>query len=101
MITSQRISKFQVVSQVGGNVVSDMAGEKVMLSIHNGKYYNLGKIGGDIWEYIQEPITVQDLIASLTERYDVADATCGEQVLTFLSHLIDEGLVQVKAGSSS
>ena len=27
-----------------------MDGEKVMLSINNGKYYNLGEIGGDIWE---------------------------------------------------
>lgn len=101
MITSQHISKGQVVSQVGGNVVSDMGGEKVMLSIHNGKYYNLGEIGGDIWEHIQEPITVQNLIASLTDRYDVADAICEEQVLSFLSHLIEEGLVQVKTESPS
>ena len=31
-----------VVSQVEGQIVSDMGGEKVMLSIPNGKYYNLG-----------------------------------------------------------
>ena len=30
--------------QKEGNVVSDMDGEKVMLSIHNGKYYNLGEV---------------------------------------------------------
>ena len=34
-----------------GNIVSDMGGEKVMLSIENGKYYNLGEMGGEIWEF--------------------------------------------------
>jgi len=33
---------------VEGNIVSNMDGEKVMLSIKNGKYYNLGEIGGFI-----------------------------------------------------
>ena len=30
-----------------------MGGEKVMLSVKNGKYYNLGEIGGEIWELIR------------------------------------------------
>ena len=40
--------------QVKGNIVSDMGGEKVMLSVNKGKYYNLGEIGGDIWELIRK-----------------------------------------------
>ena len=31
-----------------------MGGEKVMLSINNGKYYNLVKLVGSIWELIEE-----------------------------------------------
>ena len=46
------ISLESVVSQVDGQIVSDMGGEKVMLSIHNGKYYNLGGLGGRIWEQL-------------------------------------------------
>lgn len=37
------------------NVVSDMDGEKVMLSVHNVKYYNLGEVGGLTWELMNEP----------------------------------------------
>ena len=37
-----------VIVQSEGFLVSDMDGEKVMLSIDNGKYYNLGEIGGRI-----------------------------------------------------
>lgn len=41
-----KINLDHYIVQSEGNIVSDMDGEKVMLSIKNGKYYNLGKIGG-------------------------------------------------------
>ena len=37
-----------------------MDGEKVMLSIEKGKYYNLGLLGGVIWELIESPITGEE-----------------------------------------
>ena len=46
----EHLSIHQCVGQVKGNIVSDMDGEKVMLSVDNGKYYNFGEIGGRIWE---------------------------------------------------
>ncbi|RDW20417.1 lasso peptide biosynthesis PqqD family chaperone [Oceanobacillus chungangensis] len=84
------------VSQVEGNIVSDMDGEKVMLSIQNGKYYNLGEIGGAIWERITEPISVDKLVAGLIDHYDVSQAECEEQVLSFLDKLLKEGLIEAK-----
>ena len=36
----------QVVVRAEGCIVSDMGNEKVMMSIRNGKYYNLGEVGG-------------------------------------------------------
>jgi len=84
-----------MVSQVEGNIVSDMDGEKVMLSIQNGKYYNLGETGGVIWEYMQEPIFIHELIQSLVTQYDVKENECGEQVMAFLDHLAEENLVKI------
>ena len=40
MIKNQNISLENMIVQSKGNIVSDMDGEKVMLSINNGKYYN-------------------------------------------------------------
>ena len=53
------------IAQAEGNIVSDMDGEKVMLSIKNGKYYNLGTIGGVIWDHLQKPILLEELISKL------------------------------------
>ena len=53
MIKNKKYITIQTISQIKGNIVSDMSGEKIMLSIEKGKYYNLGEIGGEIWELIQ------------------------------------------------
>lgn len=87
--------KSQQVSQIEGNIVSDMGGEKVMLNIQQGKYYNLGDVGGEIWERIKDPILIQELIGTLMAQYDVEQTECEEQVLSFLDHLVMEGLVQI------
>ncbi|MGG0461924.1 lasso peptide biosynthesis PqqD family chaperone [Priestia aryabhattai] len=101
MIKNQFISMDQLVNQGTGHIVSDMDGEKVMLSIHNGKYYNLGEIGGEIWEQIKEPISVRELIATLVAQYNVAQSDCEEQVIAFLSQLIKEDLIQLDENNRS
>ncbi|PFW57603.1 PqqD family protein [Bacillus cereus] len=96
MIKKQVILLNQCVEQVKGNVVSDMDGEKVMLSIKNGKYYNLGKVGGVIWELIEKPIPVTELVTTLISEYEVEPLQCEGQVVSFLEMLLEEGLVEVK-----
>lgn len=64
---NKTISFTDIVSQAEGNIVSDMDGEKVMLSVQNGKYYNLGETGGEIWEYMKEPTSIKNLIHLLVE----------------------------------
>ncbi|CAM3322798.1 MULTISPECIES: lasso peptide biosynthesis PqqD family chaperone [Paenibacillus] len=85
-----------LIMQSEGFLVSDMDGEKVMLSIDNGKYYNLGRIGGRIWELASTPITVSGMVEKLVAEYDIEPDACEQQVQRFLLQLADEGLVQVK-----
>ncbi|WP_047983999.1 lasso peptide biosynthesis PqqD family chaperone [Ornithinibacillus californiensis] len=92
----QTISRFKVVSQVTGNITSDMAGEKVMLSITNGKYYNLGEVGGDIWDLIKEPISVSEIIDIMVTKYEVDIKDCEQQVLQFLEQLLKEELIKME-----
>ncbi|ASN05981.1 lasso peptide biosynthesis PqqD family chaperone [Virgibacillus necropolis] len=95
------IKNQSIVSQEQGNIVSDMDGEKVMLSIHNGKYYNLGEMGGEIWEQIKDPTTTEDLIAFLMKHYEVKQDECWDQVLSFLNLLLDERLIKIEDGAAS
>lgn len=92
MFTKQLDTKY---SQSPGNIVSDMDGEKVMLSVSNGKYYNLGELGGEIWELMKEPITIQELVTKLQSQYNVDQTDCQSQVTDFLSQLLEQGLVSI------
>ena len=85
-----------VIVQSEGFLVSDMDGEKVMLSIDNGKYYNLGEIGGRVWELAAVPVSISDVVEQLTQEYEIDSETCQEQVHRFFHQLAAEGLVQVK-----
>lgn len=83
------------VLQCEGNIVSDMDGEKVMLNIQNGKYYNLGILGGEIWNLISDPINVNQLVMMLMAEYEINKEECEEQVIAFLSSLHQEGLIKL------
>lgn len=96
MITSQSLSLKHIVVQGKGNIVSDMGGEMVMLSVSNGKYYNLGEMGGEIWEMIESPTVINELISKLMDRYTVEKSQCEEEVLAFLALLQNEKLIQIQ-----
>lgn len=83
------------VEQIPGQIVSDMNGEKVMLSVANSKYYNLGVIGGDIWRIIKDPITIEKLVSKLLDKYDITQEECKKQVQSFLLTLKKEGLIKI------
>ncbi|PRS39182.1 PqqD family protein [Bacillus sp. RJGP41] len=73
-----------------------MDGEKVMLSVQKGKYYNLGKLGGEIWDLMKEPVTIQELVTTLQSQYDVSQTECEKQVTDFINQLLEQGLVKIE-----
>jgi hypothetical protein len=91
----EHISLQDKVRQGEGTVVSEMDGEKVMLSIERGMYYNLGKIGGDIWGLMDKPVAVYQLVNQLTSVYEVDISECEAHVISFLEHLLKEELIRI------
>lgn len=96
MLKDKRISVDCSIVQKEGNIVSDMDGEKVMLSISNGKYYNLGEMGGVIWDLLKNPISLNQLIVNLMTEYEVEKRECEQQVFTFVDLLYSEDLIKIK-----
>lgn len=95
MSTTQVLSLESVLAQREGNIASDMDGEKVMLNVKNGKYYNLGEVGGEIWSALETPSTVSEVAAKIQEIFEVPAETAQQDVLAFLQSLLDEDLVAI------
>lgn len=90
------ISPESMVSQTDDIVASDIDDEKVMMSVERGQYYGLDPIGSRVWELIEKPIRVSDLIDALLLKYDVDRDTCERDVLEFLGELREDGLLRVE-----
>lgn len=84
-----------MVAQVIGLVVADIDDEKVMLSIETGKYYGLDSIGSRIWELIEQPNTVCNVVKVLLTEYEVDDRVCTNDVMAFLHKLYAQGMVDI------
>ena len=82
-----------ILSRREGLMTADMNGSAVMMDIMTGKYYNLGQIGGRIWEILEEPMTVAALVEKLTDEYDVTAAQCRADIAPFLNTLLERGLL--------
>ena len=82
-----------MLSRREGLMAADMNGSAVMMDIMTGKYYNLGQVGGRIWELLEEPMTVSALVTKLTAEYDVSAEQCRADVEPFLNTLLERGLL--------
>ncbi|SFI88912.1 Coenzyme PQQ synthesis protein D (PqqD) [Paenibacillus sp. UNC496MF] len=81
--------------QTSGHLASDMNGEKVLLSIGSGNYYNLGRVGGRIWELAGQPVSIGKIEAVLLGEYDVEASACRSELLAFVELMRRESLVRV------
>lgn len=80
-----------------GVMVSIMPdGEKMMLDIEQGKYFALNKIAAVIWDELEEPKSVEELIENLTARFSAAEATIRNDVLMFLEDMQVKKLIILK-----
>ncbi|WP_229522445.1 lasso peptide biosynthesis PqqD family chaperone [Paenibacillus monticola] len=94
MNNTNMLSLESILVQQPGNIASDMDGEKVMLNVKNGKYYNLGEVGGEIWTALASPGPVSFVVDTIKENFEVPAELAQKDVLSFLQHLLDEDLIE-------
>lgn len=77
--------------------VTDLSGEKVMIDFETGKYFLLKGPANQIWEYIEQDITVEEIVEKLMTVYEVDRQTCEASVIHFLTQLEENGFITVNA----
>jgi hypothetical protein len=90
-----KISTESIVNRIEDILASDVDDEKIMMSIAQGQYYSLDPVASRVWELIQKPVMVSDLIDALLLKYDIDRETCEGDVLTFLEDLNEKGILEV------
>jgi hypothetical protein len=74
-------------------VSADLSGEVVILGMKEGAYFGVEVVGARIWELLQTPRRLGDVVATLTAEYSVPPDQCAADVLAFVEDLAGRGLV--------
>lgn len=97
-MTKTQISLASVVTQSPELVSTSLEGQTALMSILNGAYYGMDRVGSRVWELIEQPRAVSAVVDQLLTEFEVARPTCEQHVLGFLQKLADADLLQVTDG---
>ena len=77
---------------VAGVVDADL----IMMSIENGKYYQLNPSAGRVWSLLEQPRTVTEICEMLSKDFKVTPEACQKDVFRFLDELISRKIVTTR-----
>ena len=95
-MAKKKLHNSSVISRKSDLLFSNMDDEVVMMNIEKGEYYGLDEIGSRIWQIIENPVTLDELIQVLVEEYDVDRETCRIDVVVFIEELRKKDLVNIR-----
>lgn len=67
---------------------SQIDDEVVMMNVEKGSYYGLNNIGSAIWEALEEPKSINELVDKFTEEYDVSVEDCKTDITLFIENMV-------------
>ena len=81
-------------------LATEVDGEVILLDLDSDIFIGLDEVGSSIWNLLETPATFSSLCQTLQKEYDVTETTCRADVLSFLSELLNDGLITIKPTSA-
>lgn len=76
-------------------------GEAIMINLVTGSYYSLDAVGGEVWELLEQSLSVDEIVAELGRRYEASEGVIRGSVEALLNQLAREQLVVADHGLAS
>ncbi len=93
--TTGAICATSVVTVSKDQISCDLGGEAAILQLASGVYFGLDAVGASVWQLIQQPKTVGEILAALLQDYDVEAARCEADLHSLLREMVAAGLIQI------
>lgn len=90
-----KMEKYLRVCQSKEIDATDLDGEKVMMNLDLGKYFSLNPVGSRIWDLMDNEISIEEIIKTLLNEYNVDEKVCEKSVLEYLDKLKNANLIKV------
>ena len=67
----------------------------MMLSVEAGRYFSLNPSGSRIWQLIEQPAAVADIVSTLEREFDVEPERCHDETMRLVESLLANGLASI------
>ncbi|WP_354700537.1 hypothetical protein DSM112329_00816 [Paraconexibacter sp. AEG42_29] len=71
----------------------EMDGEYVMMGQEQGAYFALKGVAAVVWEQLESPQTLDELVNAVVDRFEVSRKDCERDTSAFLAQLLESGLI--------
>ncbi len=78
-----------------GILSRNLQGEEVILNLDTGVYWGLDPLGARIWQLLQQQNSLDTIVKTLLDEYDVPEARLRRDLGDLLTRLVENGLVEV------
>lgn len=69
--------------------------ESAILNLKNSVYYGMDPVGTCVWNWLQQPRSVEELRNKILDEYEVDAQRCEKDLFALLEKMHAEGLIQV------
>ena len=73
----------------------EMDGDLVMMSIESGNYFGVSGIGPHVWQLIETPQSLGELVEAVCAEFEVDPETASADLRRFLGELSEHGMIEV------
>jgi hypothetical protein len=75
--------------------VVELSGESVILDLDSGQYFGVNSVGSFILERLQTAHPVKELVAAVTDSFEISEEIARADTLAFLNSLAGSRLVTI------
>jgi hypothetical protein len=79
---------------------TELQGETVLLSLEQQSYFGLRATSQRIWQMLEQPCTLEQILEVLLLEYQVERQQCEQEVSAFMQHLWTAHLIVPASGTS-
>lgn len=88
-------SKTKLVYKASSNhLYSEIGDEAVILDLNSGTYYGLNDVGVDLWRWLQEAQSKEQILNLLLDEYEVTRQQAEKDLEAIFTQFIEVGLIE-------
>ncbi|MEG3147373.1 PqqD family protein [Sphingomonas sp. RT2P30] len=78
-------------------IAAQIEEQAMLMDLESGAMFQLNRTGARIWDLVEAPRTLADLVATLAQRFPDAGETLRDDVAAFVAQMRDTGLLEISA----